>query len=98
MSTMQCRLVRTAVLAGAVMTAALSVGATSALADDMKPSPWVQSSQGEVRKSGTQGEYRSGDILEPSGQGDVRQSPIAVPGTKARGFQGIYVGPALGGW
>jgi hypothetical protein len=85
-------------LTAAAAAGVLSFGSAMAKADDMKPSPWVQGpSTGEVRKDATQGDVRGGDVLAPAG-GEVRQSPIAVPGTTARGFQGIRVGPPQGSW
>jgi hypothetical protein len=29
---------------------------------------------------------------------DIRQSPVATPGTTADRFQGVRVGPGIGGW
>lgn len=85
-------------LAAAMTAGALSFGSALAKADDMKPSPWVKSPQsGEVRRDATQGDVRDGYILAPAG-GAVRQSPIATPSTKAGGFQGVRVGPGIGGW
>jgi hypothetical protein len=88
-------LLATALGAGAV---GLGNGLAAADNNNMTPNPYVKSSQGEVRKNGTQGEMRGTEILEVGGQGDVRESDIAVPQTKARGFQGVRVGPAIGGW
>ncbi len=85
-------------LAAAVTAGALSFGSGLAKADDMKPRPWVTApGSGDVRKDSTQGDVRDGYILAPAG-GAVRESPMAVPGTTARGFKGVRVGPPIGGW
>ncbi|BBX71579.1 hypothetical protein MPSYJ_50400 [Mycolicibacterium psychrotolerans] len=85
-------------LAAAMTAGALSFGSALAKADDMKPSPWVTSpGAGEVRRDATQGEVRDGYILAPAG-GEVRQSPVATPGTTAGAYKGVRVGPGIGGW
>ncbi len=78
--------------------AALGLGSATAGADELKPSPYVTSpGSSEVRKGGTQGEVRDGDILAPAG-GEVRQSPKAVPSAPGYEFKGARVGPGIGGW
>ncbi|MHA0286090.1 hypothetical protein ACXYX3_06495 [Mycobacterium sp. C3-094] len=87
-----------AALAAAMTAGAMSFGTAMAKADDMRPSPWVKSpGAGEVRRDATQGEVRDGYILAPAG-GAIRQSPVATPNTKAGGFDGVRVGPGIGGW
>ncbi|AFM16075.1 hypothetical protein Mycch_1267 [Mycolicibacterium chubuense NBB4] len=88
-----------ALLAAALGAGVVGLGSGLASADNtnIKPDPWVDSPQGKVRKNATQGEVRGGEVLAPAG-GSVTESPIAVPGTKARGFKGVRVGPPIGGW
>jgi len=82
----------------ALAAAALGLGSATANADELKPSPYVKSpGASEVRKGGTQGEVRDGDILAPAG-GEVRQSPKAVPKVPGYEFKGARVGPGIGGW
>ena len=82
----------------ALAAAALGLGSATAGADELKPSPYVKSpGASDVRKGGTQGELRDGDILAPAG-GEVRQSPKAVPHVPAHDFKGARVGPGIGKW
>jgi len=85
-------------ISAALAAGTLSFGSAVANADDMKPSPWVTSGgAGDIRHDSTQGEVRDGYILAPAG-GAIRQSPISAPGTKAGNYEGINVGPGIGGW
>lgn len=89
---------RSASLFIALAAAALGLGSATASADDLKPNPYVTSpGASEVRKGGTQGELREGDILAPAG-GEVRQSPKAVPHVPGNSFKGARVGPGIGKW
>ncbi|MDG4664216.1 hypothetical protein [Mycobacterium sp. 236(2023)] len=89
-----------AVLAAPAALLALSSGTASA--DEIKPGHTVTSGQGTVSRDATFGEVRgAGDYL--NGQGEIRDSMIAVPGrvpgTRARPFMPNWSGgPGIGGW
>ena len=91
--------VKAAVAAAAISAGVVGLGSGLASAQPIKPSPKVecQKAPDGTCRDATQGESRSAKNNEVGGQGIVRSSPKAVPGTKAGGFGGAMVGPPLGG-
>ena len=65
----------------AAAAAAMSIGVGSAAADDLKPRPNRPSAGGgaEVRSGGIQGELRASEVGVARGQGETRDSMMAVP-------------------
>ncbi len=86
-----------AILAAAAGAVTLS-GTAGADVNEIKPSPRVTSDQADVvRRNATFGEIRGGDMFEVSGAGEVRDSMVAVPGTRSRGFRGGWSTGIQGG-
>ncbi|MBX7435261.1 hypothetical protein JDV09_24635 [Mycobacterium sp. Y57] len=86
-----------AVLAAAAGAVALS-GTAGADVNEIGPNPRVTSDQADsVKRNATFGEVRGSDILEVRGEGEVRDSLMAVPGTRARGFRGGWSTGIQGG-
>ncbi|MGE2728598.1 hypothetical protein ACQI4F_03900 [Mycolicibacterium vaccae] len=73
-----------AIALAAVGTMAV-ITAASASAEEIRPTPGVQSGTantgiGHTKRDATFGEVRDADILEINAHGEVRESMIAVPG------------------
>jgi hypothetical protein len=92
------RLARAAGMGISTLAAAASIltlGAGTAMADDILPNPAVPGSgreaDGTVRESATQGEVRTanlGEPIVPAGTGDVRGTNRATPNVRAWVFSG----------
>ncbi|BBX18018.1 hypothetical protein CRI77_15245 [Mycolicibacterium duvalii] len=72
------------VIALAAFGTVAALGVASAHADEIRPTPGVQSGQadsiGIIKGDATYGDVRGADIGEVHAHGDVRDSMIAVPG------------------